>query len=136
MNNFISDRLGERLGGMLTAIVYRVSELHRPNSHLHYSWIIKDKDLVDGDIDPSYFQSDWVEPALKFLATEINKYDVALVTPLPCLAATGVRQTCGTEVIPVRYTVQYSGDLTGKNESGHRFTIDLLAHLLTEPEIK
>ncbi len=136
MNNFWEQSdLGVRLQAHCNVTGYKVPKIHgTPNSHLFISWLIRDNQLPITQVD---FSIRYVQPALAELAQRISEYDVALFTPLPKLPElSGVRQTCYDGVIPVRYTVQYSGDLTGKNDPGYRFTIDVLADLLTKPEIE
>jgi len=144
MSNFWEQSdLGVRLQAHCNVTGYRVPKIHgTPNSHLFISWLIRDNQLPITQVD---FSIRYVQPALAELATRISEYDVALFTPLPDIREifgefeappAGVWCRVSDGVIPVRYTVQYHCDLTGKNDPGHRFTIDVLADLLTKPEIK
>jgi hypothetical protein len=133
----IPETLSDELRDMVDVTGYVVPKLFYPNSHLHCTWVIKDKDAEE--VDRATLLEHHVGPALRSLAEEINKYDVAIFQKLPTvhelLAPGELNPGMVSEVldgpIPIRWNVQYRAF---KPPTGTQFSIDVLCDLLTKPK--
>jgi len=130
-------RLGDRMYSMLDSPCYKVPSIWEPNGHLYCSWIISDLEAERTKMTVHQLFDCYTKPAMLSMAEKINKHDVCLCAPLPVPSSGVVWSKCyEDEAVPIRITASYDSIMPEREGGGgHRFTLDVMADLLTKGEL-